>query len=101
MMNVKLAGLTWMYNPFPLERAFAGIAGAGYNYVAFGLRHEGIEQPDENDSQAVGKVRALLDRYGLRPVMLVCTKQLALGQPFERANRHLDAAQQLGIWRRC
>lgn len=96
-MKVKLSGLTWMYNPYSLERAFAGIAGAGYNYVSFGLHHEGVEQPDESDAQAARKVRTLLDRYGLKPVTFVCTKQFAPGQPMERAIQQLDVAQELGF----
>ncbi|MCQ6560645.1 sugar phosphate isomerase/epimerase family protein [Paenibacillus mendelii] len=94
---IKLACMTLPYANVSLERALVGIAGAGYLYVAFGLPHAGEEVLDEQDPQAVSKLKRLFERYKLEPVMLIGTEQLAPGQPIERTQLRLEAAQALGI----
>lgn len=93
----KLVCMTLPYMRYSIERAFEGISRAGYSYVSFGLPHAGMEVPDEEDDMAVGKLRDLLDKYELTPVMLVCNKQFKFDQPIERAYRRLEAAKALGI----
>lgn len=94
---VKLACMTLPYRNESLERALEGISRAGYRYVSLGLPHEGIEVPEEDDSTALGRLVTLCERYGLEPVCLVGTNQLAPGQPIERARRRFEAAKVLGV----
>ncbi|WP_127587679.1 sugar phosphate isomerase/epimerase family protein [Paenibacillus koleovorans] len=95
--KIKLACMTLPYMKYPLERALQGISEAGYRYIAFGLPHAGAEAPDEQDPEAVHTLRRLFDRYGVEPVMLVSTNQLAPGQPIERAQKRFETAKALGI----
>ncbi|WJH33474.1 hypothetical protein N6H14_26055 [Paenibacillus sp. CC-CFT747] len=94
---VKLACMTLPYMHLPFERALEGIARAGYRYVSFGLPHAGKPVSDEEDSTSSERMRELLDRFGLKPVMLVSTGQLAPGEPLERARKRFAFAQALGI----
>lgn len=89
--------MTLPYLAFPFERALQGISAAGYRYVAFGLPHAGRPVPNEWDPGEADSIRRLLERYGLTPVMLVSTEQLAPGQPIERAVARLSLAKALGI----
>ncbi|MBD2863187.1 sugar phosphate isomerase/epimerase family protein [Paenibacillus oceani] len=82
---------------YSIERAFEGISRAGYSYVSFGMPHEGMEVPDEEDGTTVDKLHELLDKYELTPVMLICNKPFKFDQPIERAYRRLEVAKALGI----
>lgn len=94
---IKLACMTLPYIRYSFERSLTGISAAGYRYVALGLPHEGKEVPDERNLQAVAELQRLFDRYGLEPVVLVSTNQLAPGQPLERARARFETAKSLGI----
>jgi sugar phosphate isomerase/epimerase len=94
---VKLACMTLPYAHVSFERALEGISRAGYRYVAFGLPHQGIEVPEENDGHTVECLNSLFTRYELQPVMLISTNQLAPGQPIARARKRLETAKALGI----
>lgn len=94
---MKLACMTLPYAKYPLERALQGIAEAGYRYVAFGLPHAGAESPDEDDLNSAQKIGSLLESFGLTPIMLVSTNQIAPGQPLDRARRRFEFAKELGI----
>lgn len=95
--QVKLACMTLPYIKYSFERSLQGISQAGYKYISFGLPHAGQEVPDEQDPEAVLKLQRLFNRYGVEPVMLVSTNQLAPGQPIERARKRFETAKALGI----
>jgi sugar phosphate isomerase/epimerase len=96
---IKLACMTLPYIREPFERALAGIAKAGYTYVAFGYPHAGVEVPNEEaePEREAERLRSLLKTYGLEAVMLFGNIQLAPGQPFERSRNRLLMAKALGI----
>lgn len=95
--QVKLACMTLPYIKYSFERSLQGISEAGYRYIAFGLPHADGDVPDENDPQAVTKLQRLFDQYGVEPIMLVSTNQLAPGQTIERARQRFETAKALGI----
>ncbi len=95
--NFKLACMTLPYMKYSFERSLQGISQAGFRYIAFGLPHVGSDVPDEQDPQAVTKLQRLFDQYGVEPIMLVSTNQLAPGQPIERARQRFETARALGI----
>lgn len=70
------ACMTLPYSAFPLERALTGIKSAGYEFVAWGTRHQeesGEQVPVVASDAAPEKARALAQRcrdLGLRPVMM-------------------------------
>lgn len=94
---VKLGCMTLPYAAYPFERALEGIAAAGFRYVSFGLAHDGVDVPDENDAGAGAKLKALFERYQLQPVQLIANNQFEPGQPLERALKRIHLAQELGI----
>jgi sugar phosphate isomerase/epimerase len=94
---LKIACMTLPYYNYPFERALAGIAGAGYRYVIFGTPHQGELVPEENDHYALTKVKLLLEKYGLTPVMLLSHAQMEIDQPIERAYQQLRIAKTLEI----
>jgi sugar phosphate isomerase/epimerase len=95
---MKLACRTVPYTKYSFERALEGIEAAGVRYVAFGNpNHNGKKVPDEDDPQSVKKIRRLLDKYHLEPVMITGTYEFAIDLPLERAIRRLDTAQELGV----
>lgn len=70
------ACMTLPYSGFPLERALAGIRGAGYRYVAWGVQHReanGEQVPVIPADAPPEKAKALAQRcrdLGLEPVMM-------------------------------
>lgn len=94
---MKLACMTLPYVKFPFERALEGISRAGYNYLAFGHAHMGVDYPDEQDPQSNARLLALFEKYDLQPILLVSNLQFRLDQPVERAIQRLRTAKSLGI----
>lgn len=94
---IKLACMTLPYAALPFERALQGISEAGFRYISFGISHAKIEVPDETDAQAVAKLEKQFAKYGVQPIQLVSTPQLAAGQPIERVRARLTVAKELGI----
>lgn len=95
--TVQLACMSWIYNKHPFERALESIAATGYQYVSFGLPHEGKPAFDDTAPGEAERVSALLDRYGLKPVTLVSTDVLSPAQPLERAIARLEFAKAIGV----
>jgi sugar phosphate isomerase/epimerase len=89
--------MTLPYMKYSFERSLQGISQAGFRYIAFGLPHAGSDVPDEQDPQAVTKLQRLFDQYGVEPIMLVSTNQLAPGQPIDRVRQRFEIARALGI----
>ncbi|MBP1994924.1 sugar phosphate isomerase/epimerase family protein [Paenibacillus eucommiae] len=81
----------------PFERALEGISRAGYRNIAFGLPHVGMEVPSGNDTTSLIQLQRLFDRYGVEPIMLIGTNQLAPGMPLEEARHRLETAKTLGV----
>lgn len=73
----QLACMTLPYGAFPVERALRGIRSAGYEYVAWGVNHQGRRMLAENAPPA--DAAALAERcrgLGLTPVMMFSTVHL-------------------------
>jgi sugar phosphate isomerase/epimerase len=67
----QIACMTLPYNAFPVERAIAGIAKAGYKYVVFGSHHLGADTVAEDAPPS--KMRDLAQRArdaGTEPLMM-------------------------------
>lgn len=96
-MDAKLACMTLPYAAYPFERALEGIARAGYRYVAFGTPHMNEPAAVPEDEASVERVRGLLSRFGLEPVMLLAHAQMHHTEPVEGALQQLRLAQALGI----
>lgn len=95
---IQLTCMTLPYAHVSLERALDGIARAGYRYVALGLPHEGKEVLDEHtDQERLTALQQALDRWQLKPNMLIGTKALAPGQPEASGRAYLEIAKQLGV----
>lgn len=94
---VRIACMTIPYMKYSFERALQGISQAGYQHVAFGLPHAGEEVPDPSDPKSSQRVKDLLEKYQLNPVMLISNAQLAPGQSLETAKQRIAFAKELGI----
>lgn len=69
--NFQIACMTLPYQHFSVERAFQGIASAGYEYVAWGTKHLGVPLLAASDPPA--KARGLASQchdLGLKPIMM-------------------------------
>lgn len=93
----KLACMTWPYSGYPLERALAGIAAAGFRYVTLGLPHEGKSVINADAPGEAARLLKLLDQHGLEPVTLISTGPLGPNQPLEAAQQWMDFALALGV----
>lgn len=75
----QIACMTLPYAAFPLERAWQGIQGAGYRFVAWGTQHRetnGERVPVLAEDAPPDKAKALATRcrdLGLEPVMMFST----------------------------
>jgi len=74
----QIACMTLPYSQFPLQRALAGIRGAGFKYVAWGTTHreDGREVPVMAPNDAPEKAKDLGRRcrdLGLEPIMMFST----------------------------
>jgi len=71
--------MTLPYSKFPLQRALEGIRSAGFNYVAWGVRHNEADReraPVMAEDAHPGKARVLGQRcrdLGLEPLMMFST----------------------------
>ena len=73
----QVACMTLPYSAFPLERALTGIRGAGYEYVAWGVSHQGkpvlgVDAPAAEATRLGKRCREM----GLEPVMMFSTVHL-------------------------
>jgi sugar phosphate isomerase/epimerase len=75
----QVACMTYVYRAFPLQRALAGIAAAGYRYVAWGTEHREdgdrrapVLAPEAPPAAAERLARRCRD-LGLEPLMLFST----------------------------
>ncbi|WP_193556071.1 sugar phosphate isomerase/epimerase family protein [Paenibacillus ginsengarvi] len=89
--------MSWIYMKHSFERALESIARAGYQYVSFGLPHEGKPAFDDTDPGEAERISGLLERYGLKPVSLVSTDVLSPAKPLERAISRLEFAKAIGV----
>ncbi len=97
-MPNRLAATTTCYAPYKLEEALAGIADAGFRYVELASIRGIMEHvPLDADSQALGGVQRLLNRYSLTPVALSAHSNLQTAKGVKDALRALDLCQRLGI----
>ncbi|MDQ3700984.1 MAG: sugar phosphate isomerase/epimerase [Chloroflexota bacterium] len=69
-MPVELGAHTLPYRAYPLERALAGVAGAGYRYVGIWNDHAGapLVPPAASDAQIL-ELRRQIEAAGLQPRM--------------------------------
>ena len=78
----QVACMTLPYSAFPLERALSGIRQAGYEFVAWGVRHRdasGVIRPVLAVEAPSGEAAQLAQRchgMGLEPVMMFSTVHL-------------------------
>lgn len=99
----QIACMTLPYSPFPMERALTGIKAAGYDHVAWGVRHR----------EADGKVRAAVELdappavtralakrcrdMGLNPVMMFSNVNFEEKGAVDAYRRRIDQAEAAGI----
>jgi sugar phosphate isomerase/epimerase len=94
----QLACMTLPYSAFPFERALDGIRNAGYEYVAWGVNHQGrpVIAVDAKPADAM----ALASRSrasGLTPVMMFATVNLEAPTALDAHRRRIAQAQAAGI----
>lgn len=94
----QLACMTLPYSAFPFERALDGIRNAGYEYVAWGVNHQGkpVIAVDAKPADAM----ALASRCkgsGLTPVMMFATVNLEAPTALDAHRRRIAQAQAAGI----
>jgi len=99
----QIACMTLPYSPFPFERSLDGIAAAGYEYVAWGTRHQGASgQPEDlialedSPSKAV-ELAALCRDRGLSPVMMFSRLYVGDGDAVRGHTRRIEQASAAGI----
>lgn len=98
----QIACMTLPYNQFPLERALAGIAGAGYKFVAWGTSHlEGGQRvPVMADDAAPERAKQLAQRCrdrGLEPVMMFSGIYPEAAKGLEVLTQRIKQASAAGI----
>ncbi|MGH9660565.1 MAG: sugar phosphate isomerase/epimerase family protein [Bryobacteraceae bacterium] len=89
----QTACMTLPYARFPLERALAGIRGAGYRFVAWGTAHE--KKPVVDLDAPPAEARALATRcrdLGLEPVMMFSTVNLEAADAARAHARRIEQA---------
>jgi len=99
MFDPKIACMTLPYSELPFERAAQGIKTAGFEYLAFGVTHEGAEVPDpmagEAETLALGRI---VEDAGLTAIMMFGPKGGVDGENgAELFRRRLAQAKLLGI----
>jgi sugar phosphate isomerase/epimerase len=99
----QVACMTLPYSAFPMERALAGIQGAGYRYVAWGVTHRGADgtvRPMLDPKAPAGDAARLAARcrgMGLEPVMMFSTVHLEAADALDLHLRRIDQAAAAGI----
>lgn len=98
---MKIVGITLPYSHLPFERALEGIAAAGYQYVGFGLKHDGELMPPLDAPVAEWeRVAELCSRYGLTPTSIfgrAGVKDVSETEQIEVYKREIDAVAGIGI----
>ena len=95
----QVACMTLPYSAFPVERAFAGIRAAGYEYVAWGVSHRdasGTSKPLLAVDAPASEARRLSIRcrdLGLDPVMMFSTVNFEEPNAADAYRRRVDQAQ--------
>ena len=92
----QLGALTLPYRRWSLDRALAGIAGAGFRHV--GLLHGHADGPlygDRPTTAAFAALRGKIERHGLDPALIFASR--GEGDPAEVLRADVDAAAELGI----
>lgn len=94
----QLACMTHPYSAFPLERALTGIRHAGYEFVAWGVRHRdaagvvrpalAVEAPATDAERLARRCRGM----GLEPVMMFSTVHLEAPNALDAHLRRIDQA---------
>jgi len=94
----QFACMTLPYAPFPFERALDGIRNAGYEYVAWGLNHQGKPLLAVDAPPAEAKARSNQSKAaGLTPVMMFATVNLEAPTALDAHRRRIAQAQAAGI----
>lgn len=94
----QLACMTHPYSAFPLERALTGIRQAGYEFVAWGVRHRdaaGVVRPALAVEAPAAEAALLAQRcrgMGLEPVMMFSTVHLEAANALDAHLRRIDQA---------
>lgn len=99
----QIACMTLPYSPFPMERALSGIKNAGYQFVAWGVRHKdasGQTRPAMPLEAAPSVAKALGTRcrnMGLEPVMMFSAVNFEEAGAAEAYRKRIDQAHAAGI----
>lgn len=94
----QLACMTLPYSAFPFERALDGIRNAGYEYVAWGVNHQGKPLLAVDAPPAEAKSKATQSKAaGLTPVMMFATVNLEAPTALNAHRRRIAQAQAAGI----
>ncbi len=98
LTRFQLACMTLPYSAFPLERALVGIRQAGYEFVAWGVRHRdasgavrpalAVEAPSGDAARLAQRCRGM----GLEPVMMFSTVHLEAPEALDAHLRRIDQA---------
>jgi sugar phosphate isomerase/epimerase len=100
----RIACMTLPYNQYPLERALAGIKGAGYRYVAWGTSHKeagegkpvAVMAPDAPPVKA-GELGRRCRDLGLEPLMMFSMIYPEQPNAIEVLTSRIRQAQAAGI----
>ncbi len=90
----ELVCFTLPYARYPFERALEGVAGAGYRFVGFGLRHAGVGVPQEHTPSEASRVARMCEAYRLQPSVLYGVQVMNL--EVEEMQRRIDFAADVG-----
>jgi sugar phosphate isomerase/epimerase len=99
----QLACMTLPYAQFPVERAFTGIAAAGFQFVAWGTTHQnspGRKDPIIAADAPASQAQRLSSRcrdLGLQPVMMFSQIYVAAPESIAVHTRRIEQAAAAGI----
>ena len=92
----QLGAMTIPYARWSLDRALAGIAGAGLSAVGLrGLDADGPILPERPTARDCADLRRRVEAHGLTPALLFASR--GEGDPAERLRRDVDTVAELGI----
>jgi sugar phosphate isomerase/epimerase len=91
-----LGAMTIPYARWPLDRALAGIAGAGLRHVGLRPSHaDGPLLPERPTARDCAALRRRVEGHGLIPALLFASR--GAGDPAERLRDDVDLVAELGI----